>query len=128
PGVRHGGRQCHSRRYAGRDPERPEGRRELPRPPECSHRTVRGSPSGRGGFNARPPAFRCKEGSRQDVVGEVEEDGRLSTLELGLRDPKAELSKPILSAVDLAFAYGNLQVLFGVSIDVYPGEALALLG
>jgi ABC-type branched-subunit amino acid transport system ATPase component len=34
----------------------------------------------------------------------------------------------LLSAVNLDFSYGRMQVLFGVSIDVYPGEALALLG
>lgn len=35
---------------------------------------------------------------------------------------------PILQTVNLDFRYGHLQVLFGVSIDVYQGEALALLG
>ena len=35
---------------------------------------------------------------------------------------------PLLSTTDLTFAYGTLQVLFGVSIAVQPGEALALLG
>jgi ABC-type branched-subunit amino acid transport system ATPase component len=30
--------------------------------------------------------------------------------------------------VDLDFAYGQLQVLFAVNLDVYAGEALALLG
>ena len=33
-----------------------------------------------------------------------------------------------LSVEDLDFSYGQLQVLFGVSLDVYEGEALALLG
>jgi ABC-type branched-subunit amino acid transport system ATPase component len=33
-----------------------------------------------------------------------------------------------LRASDLDFAYGQLQVLFGVSLDVHEGEALALLG
>jgi ABC-type branched-subunit amino acid transport system ATPase component len=33
-----------------------------------------------------------------------------------------------LQARDIDFSYGQLQVLFGVSIDVSPGEALALLG
>ena len=29
---------------------------------------------------------------------------------------------------DLDFSYGQLQVLFGISLAVYEGEALALLG
>jgi ABC-type branched-subunit amino acid transport system ATPase component len=33
-----------------------------------------------------------------------------------------------LKISDLDFAYGQLQVLFGISLDVYEGEALALLG
>jgi ABC-type branched-subunit amino acid transport system ATPase component len=33
-----------------------------------------------------------------------------------------------LQVRDVDFSYGQLQVLFGVSIDVSPGEALALLG
>jgi ABC-type branched-subunit amino acid transport system ATPase component len=33
-----------------------------------------------------------------------------------------------LSARDIDFAYGQLQVLFGVSLDVHDGEAVALLG
>jgi len=33
-----------------------------------------------------------------------------------------------LRASDLDFAYGQLQVLFGISLEVYEGEALALLG
>ena len=35
---------------------------------------------------------------------------------------------PILRAEDIDFSYGKLQVLFGVSIELYDGEALALLG
>ena len=34
----------------------------------------------------------------------------------------------VLSVEDVDFAYGQLQVLFGVSLQVHPGEALALLG
>jgi ABC-type branched-subunit amino acid transport system ATPase component len=34
----------------------------------------------------------------------------------------------LLSAEDIDFSYGRLQVLFGVSLQVAPGEALALLG
>jgi ABC-type branched-subunit amino acid transport system ATPase component len=41
-------------------------------------------------------------------------------------DPVA--GDPIVSARDVEFSYGQLQVLFGVSLDVQPGEALALLG
>src|SRR4051812_42848213 len=38
------------------------------------------------------------------------------------------LSAPLLSAADVTFAYGRQQVLFGVSLDVHDGEAVALLG
>lgn len=34
----------------------------------------------------------------------------------------------MLQARDINFSYGNLQVLFGASLEVTPGEALALLG
>src|SRR5437867_7551319 len=34
----------------------------------------------------------------------------------------------LLSVRDIEFSYGQLQVLFGISMDVHPGEALALLG
>ena len=37
-------------------------------------------------------------------------------------------SIPILEARDIEFSYGRLQVLFGVSLHVERGEALALLG
>src|SRR5579875_67230 len=43
-------------------------------------------------------------------------------------DPTSEIPQPLLQAVDIDFSYGKLQVLFGVSIEVFPGEALALLG
>lgn len=43
-------------------------------------------------------------------------------------DPTTELAAPLMQAVDVDFSYGKLQVLFGVSVDVFPGEALALLG
>jgi ABC-type branched-subunit amino acid transport system ATPase component len=42
--------------------------------------------------------------------------------------PASHRPEPLLSAQDLDFCYGRMQVLFGVSIDVWPGEALALLG
>jgi ABC-type branched-subunit amino acid transport system ATPase component len=35
---------------------------------------------------------------------------------------------PILAVDGIDFSYGRLQVLFGVSLEVRPGEALALLG
>jgi ABC-type branched-subunit amino acid transport system ATPase component len=35
---------------------------------------------------------------------------------------------PILTVEDVSFAYGQLQVLFGISLHVERGEALALLG
>jgi ABC-type branched-subunit amino acid transport system ATPase component len=35
---------------------------------------------------------------------------------------------PMLSMRDIEFSYGQLQVLFGVSLEVRSGEALALLG
>ena len=40
----------------------------------------------------------------------------------------AASAKPMLEAEDLDFSYGRLQVLFGVSLHVDRGEALALLG
>jgi ABC-type branched-subunit amino acid transport system ATPase component len=38
------------------------------------------------------------------------------------------VTSPALAIEDIDFSYGDLQVLFGVSLDVAPGEALALLG
>ena len=35
---------------------------------------------------------------------------------------------PLLQVRNIDFAYGQLQVLFDISLDVQPGEALALLG
>jgi ABC-type branched-subunit amino acid transport system ATPase component len=35
---------------------------------------------------------------------------------------------PVLSVSDIEFSYGHLQVLFGVSVEIRQGEALALLG
>lgn len=35
---------------------------------------------------------------------------------------------PLLSVRNIDFSYGELQVLFDISLDVHPGEALALLG
>lgn len=45
-----------------------------------------------------------------------------------LLDTTTKQPGPVLATTDLDFAYGSLQVLFGVSIEVRPGEALALLG
>jgi ABC-type branched-subunit amino acid transport system ATPase component len=38
------------------------------------------------------------------------------------------VDEPLVSLRDIEFSYGQLQVLFGVSLDVRVGEALALLG
>jgi ABC-type branched-subunit amino acid transport system ATPase component len=43
-------------------------------------------------------------------------------------DLTGELPTPLLSATDIDFCYGRMQVLFGVSVDLWAGEALALLG
>ena len=40
----------------------------------------------------------------------------------------ASSQAPALQVQDIDFSYGQLQVLFGISLDVYEGEALALLG
>ena len=40
----------------------------------------------------------------------------------------ADSESPVLAVEDLAFSYGQLQVLFGVSLELRDGEALALLG
>src|ERR1035437_909526 len=37
-------------------------------------------------------------------------------------------SEPILQVSDVDFSYGHVQVLFGISLEVRRGEALALLG
>jgi ABC-type branched-subunit amino acid transport system ATPase component len=36
--------------------------------------------------------------------------------------------KELLRVRDIEFSYGHVQVLFGISLDVHKGEALALLG
>lgn len=43
-------------------------------------------------------------------------------------NPQQHPALPMLQAQDIDFSYGNLQVLFGVSLQVTQGEALALLG
>ena len=46
----------------------------------------------------------------------------------GHADPTTVSEPPILEAQDIDFAYGRLQVLFGVSMHVARGESMALLG
>ncbi|HVW82287.1 MAG TPA: ATP-binding cassette domain-containing protein [Mycobacteriales bacterium] len=41
---------------------------------------------------------------------------------------KPSSGEPLLEARDISFSYGATQILFGVSLTVEPGEALALLG
>ena len=38
------------------------------------------------------------------------------------------MSEPLLAVRDLCAAYGRAQVLFGVSLDLHPGEVVALVG
>jgi ABC-type branched-subunit amino acid transport system ATPase component len=45
----------------------------------------------------------------------------------GRRESALEAT-PLLRATDIEFAYGRLQVLFGVTLELQPGEALGLLG
>ena len=47
-------------------------------------------------------------------------------MELGVDRPGAE--EVLLSVEDLDFSYGQLQILFGISMDVIQGESLAVLG
>ena len=42
--------------------------------------------------------------------------------------PPTAVGEPLLQVNDVDFSYGQLQVLFGVSLEVRQGEALALLG
>src|SRR5437763_1252310 len=47
----------------------------------------------------------------------------------GLGDSDIDMSgEALLSVRDIEFSYGQLQVLFGISLDVHQGEALALVG
>ena len=46
----------------------------------------------------------------------------------GLNAVPQAAKPPLLHVTDIDFSYGKLQVLFGVSLEVAPGEALALLG
>lgn len=63
-----------------------------------------------------------------DGPDDIDEDSMPITAEVKMADPMGPPPTPLLRTVDLDFSYGQLQVLFGVSIEVYPGEALALLG
>src|SRR3954447_22861123 len=38
------------------------------------------------------------------------------------------MADALLDVRDISFSYGQLQVLFGISLHVEPGEALAALG
>jgi len=53
-----------------------------------------------------------------DLVEEQEERVRIAS----------GATVPVLQVRGLDFSYGALQVLFGVDLDVWPGEVLALLG
>jgi ABC-type branched-subunit amino acid transport system ATPase component len=46
----------------------------------------------------------------------------------GSADSHAVEERPLLSVRGVNFSYGSLQVLFGVDLDVAPGEILGLLG
>jgi ABC-type branched-subunit amino acid transport system ATPase component len=52
----------------------------------------------------------------------------MSTVDIDLTQPVSTTSAPILEAHDIEFSYGRMQVLFGVSVGIAPGEALAVLG
>jgi ABC-type branched-subunit amino acid transport system ATPase component len=52
----------------------------------------------------------------------------MATKELDAMAVKAPSTAWALEAEEVNFSYGRLQVLFGVSLNVEPGEALALLG
>jgi ABC-type branched-subunit amino acid transport system ATPase component len=41
---------------------------------------------------------------------------------------RAGAETPVLQVHDLDFSYGSLQVLFGIDLEVKPGETLAVLG
>ena len=51
-----------------------------------------------------------------------------SEMDLDLTTELPDIAQPVLRADDIDFSYGRLQVLFGVSMRVDPGEALAVLG
>ncbi len=49
-------------------------------------------------------------------------------LEAGVRKEEASSSNALLTCRGVEVAYGQVQVLFGVDLDVMPGEIVALLG
>jgi ABC-type branched-subunit amino acid transport system ATPase component len=63
---------------------------------------------------------------RQDVALIVEELEEERDEQTRLREHGAD--SPVIQVRNLDFSYGKVQVLFDVSIDVYKGETLALLG
>jgi ABC-type branched-subunit amino acid transport system ATPase component/sugar phosphate permease len=63
---------------------------------------------------------------RQDMALVVEELEEERDEQTRLRGHDAD--SPVIQVRNLDFAYGKVQVLFDVSIDVYKGETLALLG
>jgi ABC-type branched-subunit amino acid transport system ATPase component len=52
----------------------------------------------------------------------------MSTVDIDLTQELPVATDSILEAHDIEFAYGRLQVLFGVSVHIERGEALAVLG
>ena len=52
----------------------------------------------------------------------------MSAVDIDLTEPMPAGANAVLEAEDIHFAYGRLQVLFGVSMHVERGEALAILG
>jgi ABC-type branched-subunit amino acid transport system ATPase component len=63
---------------------------------------------------------------RQDMALVVEELEEERDEQTRLREHGAD--SPVIQVRNLDFAYGKVQVLFDVSLDVYKGETLALLG
>jgi ABC-type branched-subunit amino acid transport system ATPase component/ABC-type branched-subunit amino acid transport system permease subunit len=63
--------------------------------------------------------------------GRLEPEERMAPIDLTVSagsNGHVETRHPILAVRDLEVAYSGVQVLFGVSFDVEPGECLALLG
>ncbi|MDR1516199.1 MAG: ABC transporter ATP-binding protein [Synergistaceae bacterium] len=45
-----------------------------------------------------------------------------------MMDAAAEMKRPLLSVKNLSVSYGAIQALKGASLDVYPGEIVAVIG